>query len=64
MLRALLPCRAARLMAGSRLLMLLGDVAVVLDHVALITTMVAKQTAGVLGVDLVLNAQRVFCRVV
>lgn len=51
-------------MAGSRLLMLLGDVAVVLDDVALMTAMVAKRTAGVLGVDLVLNAQRVSCRVV
>ncbi|MFJ7883145.1 DUF808 domain-containing protein [Pseudomonas sp. NPDC096917] len=46
-------------MAGSSLLMLLDDIAAVLDDVALMTKMAAKKTAGVLGDDLALNAQQV-----
>jgi hypothetical protein len=45
-------------MAGS-LLLLLDDIATVLDDVALLTKVAAKKTAGVLGDDLALNAQRV-----
>jgi hypothetical protein len=47
------------LMAGSSLLMLLDDIAAVLDDVALMTKVAAKKTAGVLGDDLALNAQQV-----
>ncbi|MEB0045370.1 MULTISPECIES: DUF808 domain-containing protein [unclassified Pseudomonas] len=46
-------------MAGSSLLVLIDDIAVVLDDVALMTKMAAKKTAGVLGDDLALNAQQV-----
>ncbi len=46
-------------MAGSSLLMLLDDIAAVLDDVALMTKLAAKKTAGVLGDDLALNAQQV-----
>ena len=46
-------------MAGSSLLLLIDDVAAVLDDVALMTKMAAKKTAGVLGDDLALNAQQV-----
>ena len=46
-------------MASSSLLMLLDDIAAVLDDVALMTKMAAKKTAGVLGDDLALNAQQV-----
>ncbi|MFU0839286.1 MAG: Inner membrane protein [Pseudomonas fragi] len=46
-------------MAGSSLLMLLDDIAAVLDDVALMTKMAAKKTAGVLGDDFALNAQQV-----
>ncbi|MBY8947952.1 DUF808 domain-containing protein [Pseudomonas sp. SH10-3B] len=46
-------------MAGSSLLMLIDDIATVLDDVALMTKMAAKKTAGVLGDDLALNAQQV-----
>ena len=46
-------------MAGSSLLVLIDDIAAVLDDVALMTKMAAKKTAGVLGVDLALNAQQV-----
>jgi predicted DNA repair protein MutK len=46
-------------MAGSSLLVLLDDIAAVLDDVALMTKMAAKKTAGVLGDDLALNAQQV-----
>ncbi len=46
-------------MAGSSLLMLLDDIATVLDDVALMTKVAAKKTAGVLGDDLALNAQQV-----
>jgi predicted DNA repair protein MutK len=46
-------------MAGSSLLMLLDDIAAVLDDVAIMTKVAAKKTAGVLGDDLALNAQQV-----
>ncbi|MDO5651602.1 MAG: DUF808 domain-containing protein [Moraxella sp.] len=45
-------------MAGS-LLLLLDDIATVLDDVAILTKVAAKKTAGVLGDDLALNAQQV-----
>lgn len=44
--------------AGS-LLMLLDDIASVMDDVAVLTKVAAKKTAGVLGDDLALNAQQV-----
>jgi uncharacterized protein len=46
-------------MAGSSLLLLLDDIAAVLDDVAVMTKVAAKKTAGVLGDDLALNAQQV-----
>jgi predicted DNA repair protein MutK len=46
-------------MAGSSLLVLLDDIAAVLDDVALMTKVAAKKTAGVLGDDLALNAEQV-----
>lgn len=46
-------------MAGTSLLVLIDDIAAVLDDVALMTKMAAKKTAGVLGDDLALNAQQV-----
>lgn len=45
-------------MAGS-LLILLDDIATVLDDVSVLTKVAAKKTAGVLGDDLALNAQQV-----
>ncbi|RBH37639.1 DUF808 domain-containing protein, partial [Pseudomonas sp. MWU13-2860] len=39
-------------MAGSSLLVLIDDIATVLDDVALMSKMAAKKTAGVLGDDL------------
>lgn len=45
-------------MAGS-LLILLDDIATILDDVALMTKLAAKKSAGVLGDDLALNAQQV-----
>lgn len=45
-------------MANS-LLVLLDDIATILDDVALMSKMAAKKTAGVLGDDLALNAQQV-----
>ena len=45
-------------MAAS-LLLLLDDIASVLDDVSLLTKVAAKKTAGVLGDDLALNAQQV-----
>jgi uncharacterized protein len=48
-----------RFMAGSSLLVLIDDIAAVLDDVALMTKMAAKKTSGVLGDDLALNAQQV-----
>jgi predicted DNA repair protein MutK len=46
-------------MAGAGLLLLLDDIASVLDDVALLTKAAATKTAGVLGDDLALNAQQV-----
>ncbi|PHN21881.1 DUF808 domain-containing protein [Pseudomonas sp. ICMP 460] len=46
-------------MAASSLLVLIDDIAAVLDDVALMTKVAAKKTAGVLGDDLALNAQQV-----
>jgi len=47
------------MMAGANLLALIDDIAGILDDVALMSKMAAKQTAGVLGDDLALNAQQV-----
>ena len=44
---------------ASSFLMLLDDIAAVLDDVAVMTKLAAKKTAGVLGDDLALNAQQV-----
>lgn len=44
---------------ASSLLLLLDDIAAVLDDVAVMTKTAAKKTAGVLGDDLALNAQQV-----
>ncbi|MCB1689082.1 MAG: DUF808 domain-containing protein [Halioglobus sp.] len=46
-------------MAGSSLLVLLDDIAAVLDDVALMTKIAAKKSAGVLGDDLAVNAEQV-----
>jgi predicted DNA repair protein MutK len=46
-------------MAGASLLVLLDDIASVLDDVALMTKIAAKKTTGVLGDDLALNAEQV-----
>lgn len=46
-------------MPGASLLTLLDDIATILDDVATMTKVAAKQTAGVLGDDLALNAQQV-----
>lgn len=46
-------------MAGSSLLLLIDDIASVLDDVAVMSKLAAKKTAGVLGDDLALNAQQV-----
>lgn len=46
-------------MAGSSLLLLIDDIAAVLDDVSLMTKVAAKKTAGVLGDDLALNAEQV-----
>jgi len=46
-------------MAGTSLLMLIDDIATLLDDVSLMTKAAAKKTAGVLGDDLALNAQQV-----
>ncbi len=46
-------------MAGSSLLLLIDDIAAILDDVAVMTKVAAKKTAGVLGDDLALNAQQV-----
>lgn len=43
---------------ASGLLLLLDDIATILDDVALMSKMAAKKTAGVLGDDLALNAQQ------
>ncbi|MBV6289601.1 DUF808 domain-containing protein [Pseudomonas aegrilactucae] len=46
-------------MAASSLLVLIDDIATVLDDVSVMTKVAAKKTAGVLGDDLALNAQQV-----
>ncbi|MFY9461041.1 MAG: DUF808 domain-containing protein [Aquabacterium commune] len=46
-------------MAASSLLVLIDDIATVLDDVAAMSKIAAKKTAGVLGDDLALNAQQV-----
>lgn len=46
-------------MATGSLLMLLDDIATILDDVSVMTKLAAKKTAGVLGDDLALNAQQV-----
>tara|TARA_R110002073_G_C9382329_1_gene573096 strand:- start:130 stop:1086 length:957 start_codon:yes stop_codon:yes gene_type:complete len=46
-------------MAGSSLLTLIDDIATILDDVAVMTKVAAKKTAGVLGDDLALNAEKV-----
>ncbi|WP_310492498.1 DUF808 domain-containing protein [Dechloromonas sp.] len=46
-------------MAGASLLVLIDDIATILDDVAVLTKVAAKKTAGVLGDDLALNAQQV-----
>ncbi|MDH4042071.1 MAG: DUF808 domain-containing protein [Gammaproteobacteria bacterium] len=45
-------------MAGSSLLLLLDDIAAVLDDVAAMTKVAAGKTAGVLGDDLAVNAEK------
>ena len=44
---------------ASSLLLLLDDIATILDDVSVMTKVAAKKTAGVLGDDLALNAQQV-----
>jgi predicted DNA repair protein MutK len=46
-------------MAASSLLVLIDDIAAILDDVALLSKVAAEKTAGVLGDDLALNAQQV-----
>ncbi|WP_319782010.1 DUF808 domain-containing protein [Oceanisphaera sp. IT1-181] len=46
-------------MAGANLLMLLDDIASLLDDVSLMTKVAARKAAGVLGDDLALNAEQV-----
>jgi predicted DNA repair protein MutK len=46
-------------MAGSSLLVLIDDIATILDDVATMTKVAAKKTAGVLGDDLAVNAEKV-----
>lgn len=46
-------------MAGTSLLLLIDDIATVLDDISIMTKVAAKKTAGVLGDDLALNAQQV-----
>lgn len=46
-------------MAAGSLLLLLDDIAAVLDDVAVMSKVAARKTAGVLGDDLALNAQQV-----
>lgn len=46
-------------MAGSSLLTLLDDIATLLDDVGTLTQMATKKTAGVLGDDLAVNAEKV-----
>lgn len=46
-------------MAGASLLLLLDDIVAVLDDVAVMSKVAAKKTAGVLGDDLAVNAEKV-----
>ncbi|WP_454731723.1 MULTISPECIES: DUF808 domain-containing protein [Cupriavidus] len=46
-------------MAGSSLLLLIDDITSILDDIASMSKLAAKNTAGVLGDDLALNAQQV-----
>ena len=46
-------------MSGTSLLVLLDDIATILDDVAAMTKIAARKTAGVLGDDLALNAEQV-----
>ncbi len=46
-------------MAGASLLLLLDDMALIMDDVSVMTKVAAKNTAGVLGDDLALNAEQV-----
>ncbi|MEE9343167.1 MAG: DUF808 domain-containing protein [Gammaproteobacteria bacterium] len=46
-------------MAGSSLLVLIDDIATLLDDVSILAKVAAKKTAGVLGDDLALNAEQV-----
>ena len=46
-------------MAAGKFLLLLDDIAVLMDDVAVMTKIAAKKSAGVLGDDLALNAQQV-----
>jgi len=46
-------------LAGASLLLLLDDIAAVLDDVATMTKVAARKTAGVLGDDLAVNAEKV-----
>ncbi|MDO4894754.1 DUF808 domain-containing protein [Moraxella sp.] len=46
-------------MASGSLLLLLDDIAAILDDVSVMTKLAAKKTSGVLGDDLALNAQQV-----
>lgn len=46
-------------MAGTSLLLLIDDIATILDDVSVMAKVAAKKTAGVLGDDLALNAQQV-----
>lgn len=46
-------------MAGTSLLMLIDDIATLLDDIAVLSKVAVQKTAGVLGDDLALNAQQV-----
>jgi predicted DNA repair protein MutK len=46
-------------MAGASLLALLDDIAALMDDVSVMTKVAAKKTAGVLGDDLAVNAEKV-----
>ena len=46
-------------MAGGSLLLLLDDIAAVLDDVALMTKVAVKKTVAVMGDDLAVNAEKV-----
>ncbi|GAB3271508.1 DUF808 domain-containing protein [Parahaliea aestuarii] len=46
-------------MAGSSLLVLIDDIATILDDVSVLSKVAAKKTAGVLGDDLAVNAEQV-----